>query len=230
MISMSLTNYRDFLSKTPPVPDRDAQEQLVRKVGANISAAVVKYMNSHGQKDRVNGYNWEFNLVKNSEVNAWCMPGGKVVVYTGLLPVTQNETALACVMGHEIAHAVARHGNERLSQLLIVELGGIGLDLALSQQSQKTRQLADMAFGVSTTVGVLLPYSRMHESEADKLGIVFMAMAGYDPHEAITFWERMAKQNKSSMPAFLSTHPSDEQRVKDLKDFLPTAMGFYTKH
>jgi predicted Zn-dependent protease len=229
MQSMALTNYKDFLSKTPKVPDNDPNTEMVKRVGARISAAVEQYMKSNGYAKRIDGFKWEFNLVKDDKtINAWCMPGGKVVVYTGLLPVTKNETALAVVMGHEIAHAVARHGNERMSQGLIVQIGGLALSVALSQKAEETQQLFNQAYNVGSGLGTL-KYSRTHESEADKLGIVFMAMAGYDPNEALAFWERMAAAAKNNSPEILSTHPSDETRIKDIKAFLPTAMKYYKK-
>jgi len=224
---MSLTEYNKFLSTHPPIPEPDANATLVKKVGKNIQAAVERFMNSNKKyKERIAGYNWQFNLVEDKTVNAWCMPGGKVVVYTGLLPVTQNETALAVVMGHEIAHAIARHGNERMSQGLIVQTGATVLSIALSSKSQATQELFNQSYGAASGLGVLA-YSRKHESEADKLGLVFMAMAGYDPHEAVPFWQRMAKISKGETLAILSTHPSDEKRIEDIKQFLPKAMKYY---
>lgn len=229
MITMSLTNYSDFLKQNPAVSDSDPDAQLVKKVGNNIAQAVEAFMKSKGLSNRIEGYQWEFNLVNENTVNAWCMPGGKVVVYSGLLPVTQTEAALACVMGHEIAHAVARHGNERMSQGLLVQAGGVALSVALSQKSQLTQDLFAQSYGMSSQLG-MLKYSRVHESEADKLGIVFMAMAGYDPQEAVAFWERMATATGGNKPPeLLSTHPSDETRIKDIKAFLPEAMKYYKK-
>jgi predicted Zn-dependent protease len=227
MIGMSLTSYKEFLTKTPPVAINDANAQMVKKVGTNISQAVDIYMKQQGLSSRLAGYKWEFNLVNDNAVNAWCMPGGKVVVYTGLLPVTQNETALACVLGHEIAHAVARHGNERMSQGLVVQAGGIALDVALSQKTQLTRNLFAQSYGITSQLG-MLKYSRVHESEADKMGLVFMAIAGYNPQEAVSFWERMAKSSTGNKPnELLSTHPSDQTRIADIKAFLPQAMKYY---
>lgn len=229
MISLSLTSYKDFLSKNPPVSESDANAQLVKNVGAKVSQAVELFMKQKGLTSRLQGYKWEFNLVNNAEVNAWCMSGGKVVVYSGLLPVTQTETALACVMGHEIAHAVARHGNERMSQGLIVQAGGVALQVALAQKPQMTRDLLLQSYGVGSQLG-MLKYSRTHESEADKMGLVFMAMAGYNPSEAVAFWERMAKASGGKAPLeLLSTHPSDATRIADIKAYLPTAMKYYKK-
>lgn len=226
MMSMSLTSYKSFLSKNTVVSENDERTQMVKRVGAKISDAVRRFMIQKKLQKRIAGYKWEFNLVDDKIVNAWCMPGGKVVVYTGLLPVAVDETGLAVVMGHEIAHAIARHGNERMSQQLVVQLGGIGLAVALSEKPQQTQDVFNLSYGVASTLGVL-KYSRTHESEADKMGLVFMAMAGYNPEEAIGFWERMAKSGGGKAPEILSTHPSDETRIKDIKAFLPKAKAYY---
>lgn len=227
MISLSLTSYREFLAKNPPVSDSDPNTQLVKNVGRKVSQAVETFMKQKGLSSKLQGYKWEFNLVNSAEVNAWCMSGGKVVVYSGLLPVTQTETALACVMGHEIAHAVARHGSERMSQGLLQQAGGLALDVALAQKPALTRNILLQSYGVGSTLG-LLAYSRTQESEADKMGLVFMAMAGYDPGEAVAFWERMAKSSGGKAPIeLLSTHPSDATRIADIKAYLPTARKYY---
>jgi predicted Zn-dependent protease len=200
---------------------------MVNRVGARISNAITKYYNSQGQQSVIEGYNWEFNTVDDPAVNAWCMPGGKVVVYTGLLPVAQNETALAIVVGHEIAHAVAKHGSERMSQAMMQQLGGMALQVALSQKPQETQMLFMQAYGIGSTVGAVLPWSRQQETEADQYGLIFAAMAGYNPQEAIPFWERMSNAGGASPPEFLSTHPSDETRIRKLKQFMPEAMKYY---
>lgn len=228
LMSMSLTSYRDFLSKSNRVPDSDPNAQMVKRVGGNIAQAVEKFMRQKKLGKRIKGYKWEFNLIEDKAVNAWAMPGGKVAVYTGLLNVTQNETALACVMGHEIAHAVARHGNERMSQQLIAAAGGMALDVALSQKPEETRNIFLTSYGVGSTLGIL-KYSRTHETEADKLGLIFMAMAGYNPEEAISFWQRMAKEGGAAPPEFMSTHPSDETRMKELKAYMPRAKRYYVQ-
>lgn len=227
LMTMSLSGYNDFLKENPPLPESDPNTKLVKKVGANISSAVTKYMNDNKLGKRIEGFQWEFNLVNDDAVNAWCMPGGKVMVYTGLLNVTKDETSLALVMGHEVAHAVARHGNERMSQMMMAQLGGVALDVALSQKSNETRAIFGTAYGVGTQVGMMLPYSRLHETEADKMGLIFMAMAGYDPRKAPDFWNRMAAQGGAMPPEILSTHPSDETRQKNLNDFMPEAMKYY---
>lgn len=229
MIGMSLASYKEFLTKNPPLHASDANAAMVKKIGGDMQKAVETFMNDKGLSNRLEGYQWEFNLVNENTVNAWCMPGGKVVVYSGLLPVTQTEGALACVMGHEIAHAVARHGNERMSQGLLVELGGLALSVALSEKPQLTQDLFLQSYGISSQLGILA-YSRTHESEADKMGLIFMAIAGYDPSEAVGFWERMAKASGGNAPPeILSTHPSDDRRIADIKAFLPEAMKYYKK-
>ena len=228
MMSMSFQQYDTFLKENKLSSDAK-NTALIKSVGKRIEKAVEQYMASKGLSSHLNGYAWEFNLVESNEVNAWCMPGGKVVFYTAILPICQDENGIATVMGHEIAHAIAEHGGERMSQSLLVELGGMGLQAALQNEPALTQQLAMAAFGIGSQVGVLLPFSRLHESEADHLGLIFMAMAGYDPNYAVQFWQRMASQSKSSPPEFLSTHPSDETRIADLKKLLPEAMQYYKK-
>jgi predicted Zn-dependent protease len=226
MISMSLQAYDEFLDTSKVLPDTHKDVIVVRRVGNRIKDAVVKYLADNGQSKRIEGFAWEFNVVNENTVNAWCMPGGKVVVYTGILPVTKDEKSLAVVMGHEIAHAIARHGNERMSQGLAIELGGVALSAALSEQRAETQNVFLQSYGVGSTLG-MLAYSRNHESEADKLGLVFMAMAGYDPQSAIAFWTRMSEMGGQAPPQLLSTHPSDETRIQDLKAFMPEAMKYY---
>lgn len=228
LVSMSLTSYRDFLKEHPPAPDGDANTQQVKRVGERVKNAVVTYMNQNKLGDRIKGYKWEFNLVNDPTPNAWCMPGGKVVVYSGLLPITKDDESLALVLGHEIGHAIARHGNERMSQGLLAQTGAIALDVALQQKSSETRALFSQAYGLGVTVGGILPFSRLQESEADKLGLIFMAMAGYDPRKAPDFWKRMSASSQGGKPPeFLSTHPSDETRIKDIKAYMPQAMKYY---
>lgn len=227
MLSMSFQQYDQFL-KENKLSDNQQQVQMVKNVGARIQKAVEDYFAQKGMSSELKDYSWEFNLIQSDEVNAWCMPGGKVVVYTGILPITQNETGLAVVMGHEIAHAVARHGNERMSQALLAQMGGMALSAALDQKPEETKALWMSLYGVGAQVGVLLPFSRTQESEADHLGLIFMAMAGYDPHYAVDFWQRMAQQGGgASVPEFLSTHPSDQTRIDNLKKLIPEAMKYY---
>lgn len=229
MLSMSFQQYDEFI-KTSKISADANNTNMVKRAGFNIQNAVQRYFTENKMTDRLNGYSWEFNLVESPDVNAWCMPGGKVVVYTGILPLTQDEAGLAVVMGHEIAHAIAEHGNERMSQILLTQLGGIALSEALGSQPQQTRDLWLGVYGLGAQVGILLPYSRTHESEADKLGLIFMAMAGYDPNVAVGFWERMAAQKQGQAPPeFLSTHPSDKTRIEDIKKNLPEAMKYYNR-
>jgi predicted Zn-dependent protease len=223
--SMALSEYQGFLKQNPAVSGT-SDAQMVKNIGAKIQVAVVQYMNQNKLGKRISNYKWEFNLVNSKEVNAWCMPGGKVVVYSGLLPVTQDETSLAIVMGHEIAHAVARHGNERMSQSMVAAVGGMALDVALSQKSAQTRSIFLTSYGVGSTLGILA-YSRTQETEADKLGLIFAAMAGYDPQKAIPFWQRMAAAGGGKPPELLSTHPSDDTRIKNLRAFMPQALKYY---
>lgn len=227
LIGMSLSGYKDFLEKHPPVPDANADAALVARVGAKIASAVNVFLSRNKMADRVKGFKWEFKLVNSKEVNAWCMPGGKVVVYSGLLPVTKDEAGLAFVMGHEIAHAVARHGNERMSQMLLAQTGAVALDIALADKPAETRAIFNTAYGIGAQVGVLLPFSRTHESEADKLGMVFMALAGYDPSEAPKVWQRMIDLNKGPKPPeILSTHPGDKTRIENIRKYVPAARKY----
>jgi predicted Zn-dependent protease len=174
----------------------------------------------------VKNYRWEFNLVNQNIVNAWAMPGGKVVVYQGLLPVAQSDDGLAVVMGHEIAHAIARHGNERMTQGILAAAGGIALAVYMREKPSETQALFLAAYGVSAGLGIMA-FGRNQESEADKLGMVFMAMAGYQPSEAIPFWERMSAGGGSNIPEFLSTHPNHDTRIERIKDWLPNAETYY---
>jgi predicted Zn-dependent protease len=229
ILPMSFNQYRDFLAKHRVV-EQGEQAETVKRVGRRIERAVERYFAEHGLSSRLKDYQWEFSLVEGKEVNAWCMPGGKVVVYTGILPITKDENGLAVVMGHEIAHAVANHGGERMSQGLLAEMGGLALEAALAQKPRETNDLFLAAYGMGAQVGVLLPFSRLHESEADHLGLIFMAMAGYDPRGAVEFWDRMAKaKHGASPPALLSTHPADAQRIENLRKLLPEAMQYYNK-
>lgn len=226
MMTMSFSAYQEFLDTNNVLPPTNPDVVMVRRIGNSIKGSVEKYLAEHQESKRVEGFAWEFNVVKDNTVNAWCMPGGKVVVYTGILPVTQDETSLAVVMGHEIAHAVARHGNERMSQGLALQLGGVALSVALSEKPALTQNIFLQSYGIGSQLGVLA-YGRNHETEADKLGLIFMAMAGYNPQAAIGFWERMAASGGQAPPEILSTHPSDATRIATLKEFMPQAMKYY---
>jgi predicted Zn-dependent protease len=228
LINASVPQYRQMLSQGTGQANATQVEQ-VRRIGGKISAAVEQYLRNHKQTDRLKGIKWEFNVINENVINAFCMPGGKVAFYSGIFPITQDDDGLAAVMGHEIAHAIAGHGNERVSQQLAIQTGLTSLDLALSQKPGETTNLILAAAGLGSQVGILLPFSRLHESEADKLGMVFMAMAGYDPAKTIDFWKRMKAAGGAKPPEFLSTHPSDEKRIKDLQTFLPKARKYYRK-
>lgn len=228
MVQMSATAYQEFLDEHPPLPASDPRAKKVSRVGERISAAVEKYLNNHGYQDLAEQFKWTFHTVDNETVNAWCMPGGRVVFYTGILPICEDEAGIAVVMGHEVAHAVARHGNERMSQQMGVQAAGATLGVLLQEQPELTQDILLQSYGIGSTLGTLA-FSRANESEADKMGLVFMAMAGYDPRNAPDFWKRMAAQGGPNPPEFLSTHPADETRIEDLNDYMPKALEYYQK-
>ena len=228
MLSMSEAQYTDFLKQNKISDDKAATEQ-VNRVGNRVKDAVVSYMNAQGQGDKIKDFKWEMNLVESKDVNAWCMPGGKVVVYTGILPVTKTDAGLAVVLGHEIGHAIAQHGSERMTQGLVTQLGGMALGEALKSRPAQTQQLWMQAFGAGAQYGVMLPFSRLQETEADRIGLSLMARAGYDPNEAVGFWQRMQAAGGEKPPELMSTHPSDERRIADLKKEIPEAMKVYKK-
>lgn len=220
--------FAQYISENTMVASSDSRAEMVNRVGLKIKGAVETYLRDNKMTDRIEGFAWEFRLVQDDTPNAFALPGGKVVIHTGILPLTRDEAGLATVMSHEIAHVIARHGNERLSQQLAAQLGGMALSVAVSEKPEVTQQIFLNAYGVGSTLGIL-KYSRTHESEADKLGLIFMAMAGYNPNEAIGFWERMAAQSGGSDgPELLRTHPTDENRIRDIKKYIPTAMKYYT--
>jgi predicted Zn-dependent protease len=227
--AMATAEYRQFLSSNQVLSssnNRDAA--MVRRVGQRVTNAVETFYRNKGLSDALDGFNWEYNLVNDKSINAWAMPGGKIVVYTGLLDVSKNEAALAVVIGHEISHAIFQHGNERMSQGLAQQLGGSALSLALANQPAATQNLFNMAYGIGSNVGVLLPFSRKQESEADRYGLIWTAMAGYNPQEAIPLWQRMeAAGSGNKPPEFLSTHPSEETRMTNLRKWMPEAMKYY---
>lgn len=217
-IALGLTAYRQVLSESKVSTDPE-KTAMLRRVGERIAAVA-------NQPD----YKWEFNLIEDDkQVNAFALPGGKVAVYTGILPLTQTEAGLATVLSHEVSHATARHGGERMTTGLLAQLGMVALDVGLAMKGQdpNTIKALNAAYGAGAQVGVLLPFSRKQESEADKIGLIYMAKAGYDPKEALHFWERMSKVKKESPPEFLATHPSDETRIKQIKKWLPEAEKEY---
>ncbi|UCG67007.1 MAG: M48 family metallopeptidase [Deltaproteobacteria bacterium] len=229
LLTLSFQQYRQMLRESRLSTEQE-EVQMVRRVGQKIARAAEGFLRDSGRESQIENYEWEYNLIEDDKVvNAWCMPGGKIAVYTGILPFTKDETGLAVVMGHEVAHAIAGHGNERMSQALLANMGGLALSVALSSKPKQTRELSMIAFGVGATVGVLLPYSRLHESEADRMGLMFMARAGYDPRAAVPFWDRMNEKGGPRPPEFLSTHPAPASRIDNLKAYIPEALPYYQR-
>lgn len=227
MRTMATQQYATFLSQNPAVPATSSRDaEMVQRVGSRLASAVQTYLAEKGQSSLIAGYNWEFHLVNNKEANAWCMPGGKVVVYSGIMPLVQNEAGLAVVLGHEIAHAISRHSNERMSQELLAQMGGEALSVALANKPAQTQNIFASLYGVGSQLGTLA-YSRKQESEADHIGLIFMAIAGYNPNEAVPFWQRMTAQGGNKPPEILSTHPADATRIRDIKSWIPEAMKYY---
>ena len=229
VLALSFQQYNQVLKKAKLSRDRQKVE-MVKRVGRRIARAAEEFLEEEGLGYEIDNYQWEFNLIQDDKtVNAWCMPGGKVAVYTGILKYTRDDAGLAVVLGHEVAHAIAHHGNERMSEALLANMGGMALSAALSQRPAKTRQLFMAAFGVAANVGFLLPYSRIQESEADHIGVILMARAGYDPRVALSFWKRMSRSNKRRPPEFLSTHPAPRTRIKQLRVYIQEALRYYRK-
>ncbi len=219
---MASQSYQQFLSDNSDKLNKDDEKTaMVRKVGKNISEAVERYMIQEGKTEQISGYDWEFNLIDSEEPNAWAMPGGKVVIYTGILEHTQDEAGLAVVMAHEIAHVVAKHGSEQMSQDILLQAGGSVIEKYGASEAFL------QGYSIGSTYGLKLPYSRTHEYEADHLGLIFMAMAGYDPKEAPRFWQRMQQAGGgAAMPEFLSTHPLDENRIRRLNSYMDEAYRY----
>jgi len=228
LMTMALESYQTLLKKSTLSTD-PRQVAQVRQVGRRIATAAEAFMREEGLQSQLKNFKWEFNLIEdNKTINAFCMPGGKVAVYTGILPLAKDETGLAVIMGHEVAHAIAKHGNERMSQMLLVQLGGVTLDVALKNKPEETRGMFMLAYGLGAQLGLLLPYSRTHESEADHIGLILMARAGYDPVAAPAFWQRMSKIGGGKRaPQFLSTHPSPLKRVNKLRKLIPEVRAKY---
>jgi predicted Zn-dependent protease len=222
IMAMSFSEYDQFLKENTVVKGT-AQAQMVSRVGDKIAAAAYKWLERENSLQHLEGYKWEYNLVQDNAINAWCMPGGKIVVYTGILPVTQTEEGLAVVMGHEVAHALLNHGQQRMSAGLLQQIGSVGVAVVTSGASETTQGLVMAAYGVGTSVGGTLPFSRAHESEADRYGLILMAIAGYNPDAAVPFWQRMSSLGGGSTPQILSTHPSDATRIRDLQSVTPEA-------
>ena len=201
-----------------------ARADMIVRVGQRIAVAAERWLNANGHEGYLNDYKWEYNLINDKTVNAWCMPGGKIVFYTGILPIAQSETGVAAIMGHEVAHALANHGQQRMSAGLLQQAGAIGLNVAL--EDDENIELYNQAYGIGTSVGGMLPFSRSHETEADKIGLYLMGIAGYNPAEASELWKRMkANSGGQAPPEFLSTHPSNDSRIANLKSLAPTAIA-----
>ncbi|MDH8700909.1 putative Zn-dependent protease [Dysgonomonadaceae bacterium PH5-43] len=225
VMTLSLQQYDEFMG-TAKKSSNKTSTALVEKVGKDIAGAVEAYFKVTGMESLLSEYKWEFNLVEDEQVNAFCMPGGKIVVYTGILPYTQDATGLAVVLGHEVGHAIAKHANERMSNQMALNYGGVALDAVLSGSSATTKAIGETVWGLGSQVGVMLPFNRKQELEADHLGLILMAIAGYDPNQAIPFWQRMSQQGGGSIE-LLSTHPSDNNRIKEIQKQLPEAMEYY---
>ncbi len=223
ILPSAFAQYSTFLKENKVVTGTTSAK-LVESVGIKIKNAAERYLNANGYQGYLKDYRWEYKLVESNEVNAWCMPGGKIVVYSGILPVTKNEAGLATVMGHEVAHALANHGQQRMSGAMLQQLGGQVAQVAVGEQSQQTQALAMQAYGAGSQVLGMLPFSRKHETEADEIGLTLMAIAGYNPDESVLFWGRMsAKSGGGAPPEFMSTHPSDATRMSNLKRLIPIA-------
>lgn len=227
VMSLSNSSFQDYMRTAKPSTNA-ANTAMVVQVGRRIANAVETYLRNNGMADQIKNFAWEFHLVQDPEPNAFCMPGGKIVVNEGILPYTQTEEGLAIVLGHEVGHAVAKHSAERLSQQMVASYGGQLLSGVLSNKTAATQNLAQQIYGLGAQYGVMLPYSRRNESEADHLGLVFAAMAGYNPQAAIPFWQRMASGGSKKVPEFMSTHPSDASRINNIRQLLPEAMKYYT--
>lgn len=223
LFPMSFQQYNDFLGENKVIEGTTAATS-VKKVGQRLAVAAEKWLTANGYPGYLKDYKWEYKLVDDKQVNAWCMPGGKIVVYTGILPITQNDTGLAVVLGHEIAHALANHGQQRMSAGILQQAGGTAVAVATANKSEASQQLWMTAFGVGSQVGGMLPFSRSHETEADRIGIQIMAIAGYDPNQAAELWKRMSANSGGKAPSeMLSTHPSSETRIKNLTAWAPAA-------
>jgi len=223
ILPSAFQQYGQFLTENKVIAGTtDAKK--VENVGTKIKVAAERWLNANGYANYLDGYAWEYKLVDSKEVNAWCMPGGKIVVYSGILPITKDEAGLATVLGHEVSHALANHGQQRMSAGMLQQLGAAGTAVALGGKSEQTQQLAMTAYGAVTQYGGMLPFSRNHESEADKIGLTLMAIAGYNPDQAVTFWERMsANAGGQAPPEFMSTHPSDATRIAQIRELIPYA-------
>ena len=229
VLQSSLTQYNSYM-KSATISGEKAKCEQVTRVGKKLAAATEAYLNANGLQAEVANFKWEFNLVKNSEINAFCMPGGKIVVYEGLMKLISSDDELAVVLGHEVAHAVAKHSNERMSQQVLAQYGAQAVGILTQGKSSATQQIANQVYGLGANYGVMLPFSRKHESEADNMGLVLMSLAGYNPRTALTFWQKMAASSSAKIPAFMSDHPSDSKRISDIEKALPSIEQKYASY
>ena len=221
ILPMAFMEYDEFL-KNHTVLKGTFEAKMVKNIGQKIAKAAERYLTANGYAGYLKDYRWEYKLVKDKQVNAWCMPGGKIVVYTGILPVTKTEAGLAAVMGHEVAHALANHGQQRMSAGQLQTIGAVAGNIAF-MENHENQAIFNAAYGVGSDIGIMKPFSRSHESEADRIGLTLMAIAGYDPYESVRLWERMSKQGGETPPEILSTHPSNETRIANIKSWVPEA-------
>lgn len=228
VLTSSLTQYSEYIQGATLSADTKGRA-TVERVGKKIASATERYLRANGMESEVKNFSWEFNLVKDDQVNAFCMPGGKIVVYEGLMKLASTDDELAVVLGHEVAHAVAKHSNERMSQQIVSQYGARLVSEALSGKSAALQQAAGTVYGLGSQYGVMLPFSRKHESEADYMGLILMAMAGYNPQVAVTFWQKMSASGGASVPEFMSTHPSDATRISDIRKHLPEVEKYRVK-
>lgn len=227
VLSSSLTQYNEYI-KTAQKSKSSSQTAMVKRVGQKIADATEQYLKQVGMGSEVKNFSWEFNLIDDKQVNAFCMPGGKIVVYEGLMKLVSSDDELAVVIGHEVAHAVAKHSNERMSQQIAAQYGSQILSVALSEKSAIVKNVAGTVYGLGAQYGIMLPFSRTHELEADYMGLILMTIAGYNPEVAVNFWQKMSAQSGGSIPEFMSTHPSDSHRINEIKKILPE-LKKYTK-
>lgn len=229
ILPSAFKQYSTFLEENKVVI-KTADAERVKNIGVKIKNAAELWLKERGYSDYLKGYEWEYNLIDDKAANAWCMPGGKIVFYTGIMPICKTDAGVATVMGHEVAHALANHGQQRMSAGMLQQYAAAGLDLAVQNESEQTKQIAMTAYGVTTQYGGMLPFSRSHESESDMIGLTIMAIAGYNPNEAVLFWERMAKVGGESPPEFMSTHPSNATRIANIKSLIPKAIEEAAKY
>ncbi len=223
ILPAAFAQYNQVLGESKVVKGTSDSEMITR-VGQKIAKAAERWLNANGHQGYLKDYKWEYNLIDDKVVNAWAMPGGKIAFYTGILPIAKTETGIAAIMGHEVVHAIANHGQQRMSAGQLQQVAGVATAVAVSGKNQQTQQIVGQAFGLGSQFGVMLPFSRSHETEADKIGLILMALAGYNPDEAANLWRRMkANSGGQAPPEFMSTHPSNDTRIKNLTAWAPAA-------